>query len=652
MNKGFIRRTIGGWSLEAKCLLLLGLSLVISIFLAFFVVQAVATRLVVEATRQAARDFAKSFLFGEHVEAFSQNDANRALALQALRKDMLDTDISFELLRLEDRLEFEDLGGSTPKSDIDLKSLRKIAEAIALAESKKQVEKTTEPPLPFPPIGSMENQEAIPKDASSIPASGGATASPLKIPDAVLSPFGPRQSDLFFQEYGPERDFYYYYHPVPFNSGCLDCHPMRSSSGQAISSQMPFRVLKVKMPYAETRQRAIATYAIMIAVGLAMLALSLFFIHWILHRLVIRPLRYLRDVSDEVSKGNLTLRSEIDTDDEFYELSDAFNRMLRHLTETQVELQKVNTVLDSRVDQLAQVNLKLYEANRLKSDFLASMSHELRTPLNSILGFSDVLQGFDTLTEKQKRYAANIQKSGRLLLEMINDILDLAKVEAGKMDVRATRFDLVILIEGQCEVVRALAIDKNIDLQVEIDSTFPIPSDTKPHLDNNPEKNSHSSTSILMVEQDQAKIQQILTNLVSNAIKFTPQGGIITISVGVVDENLFRITIADTGLGIAEHDHEAIFEKFRQVRSVNESDALTREYSGTGLGLSIVRELCRLLGGEITLQSHLGKGSVFRVTLPIQYTPQKPTAAIDAAVANGFTGQDSNEPTKPRFSYP
>ncbi|MFN9914972.1 MAG: sensor histidine kinase, partial [Pirellulaceae bacterium] len=212
----------------------------------------------------------------------------------------------------------------------------------------------------------------------------------------------------------------------------------------------------------------------MLAVGLATLALSLFFIHWILHGLVIRPLKHLRDISDEVSKGNLSLRSEIDTADDFNDLSDAFNRMLRHLTDTQVEVQKVNTELDKRVDQLAQLNLQLYEANRLKSDFLANMSHELRTPLNSILGFSDVLQGFDTLTEKQKRYAGNIQKSGRLLLEMINDILDLAKVEAGKMEVRASTFDLFPLVEGQCDVVRPFAEDKNIDLQ--IDWRLPLPA--------------------------------------------------------------------------------------------------------------------------------------------------------------------------------
>jgi two-component system, NarL family, sensor histidine kinase BarA len=671
MAKGFIRKMVGGWSLESKCLLLLGLALVTSIFLAFFVNQAVATRLVVEMTHTRARDFSKLFLYDLHVE--SQLVAGTQLGtttrssqvavektsksvIRELRKDMLDpAALSFQLLRLSDNDEFEDLGGQLAKSPIDLVRLQRIEAAMEKYRIGKLNEQPKSPPTPAPPnsIDALSpSQDKPPASDNSSPfSSDKANAEPITPPPIDFSLVGPNQSDLFFQEYGPVGEFYYYYHPVSFNSSCLICHASRSLASASEGESMPFRVLRVKMPYAETRNWTIWSYSIMTAVGLATLALSLFFIHWILNRLVIRPLRYLRDVSDEVSRGNLALRSEIDTDDEFYELSDAFNRMLRHLTETQVELQKVNTVLDSRVDQLAQVNLQLYEANRLKSDFLASMSHELRTPLNSILGFSDVLQGFDTLTEKQKRYAANIQKSGRLLLEMINDILDLAKVEAGKMEVRTSRFDLVHLVEGQCEVVRTLAEDKNIDLQIELElgSTTQPPSLVK--LERDPDDSVSSEQATLLVEQDQAKIQQILTNLISNAIKFTPQGGIITVAVGELDESNVRITVADTGVGIAEHDHESIFEKFRQVRTTHDGDALTREYSGTGLGLSIVRELCRLLGGEITLQSQLGKGSTFRVTLPKRYEATNATADAPSSPSTSVSESNSVTP-KQRFSYP
>jgi two-component system sensor histidine kinase BarA len=625
MSQGFLRKIIGGWRLERKFLLLLGLALVTSILLAFFAVQAVAARLVVETARRTARDVAKSYIFGEHVEAVlafspATTDSNRVAVLRELRKDMLSTDFSFELFRLGDQIEFDDLGGRVPTSPIDRELLQKIESAMLQA-------KTLE-----------DSQVAIDQPA----------AAEEDLEATLTSLTGPKPSDLFFQEYGPVGDFYYYYYPIAFKRSCLDCHaPRVIGDAASLEAFIPFRVLRVKMPYTETRLWTIWSYSIMLAVGLATLALSLFFIHWILHGLVIRPLKHLRDISDEVSKGNLSLRSEIDTADEFNDLSDAFNRMLRHLTDTQVEVQKVNTELDKRVDQLAQLNLQLYEANRLKSDFLANMSHELRTPLNSILGFSDVLQGFDTLTEKQKRYAGNIQKSGRLLLEMINDILDLAKVEAGKMEVRASTFDLFPLVEGQCDVVRPFAEDKNIDLQ--IDWRFPLAAAALPEeaAGVDPTIATSSPLPALIVEQDQAKIQQILTNLLSNAIKFTPQGGIITVSVSPGEEGFFSLTVTDTGVGIAEHDHEAIFEKFRQVHTNANSDGLTREYSGTGLGLSIVRELCRLLGGEISLHSQLGKGSSFTVSLPRRY--QRP---LDAG-STEFPPPAAASPSVPgRFSYP
>ncbi len=624
MNRGFLRKTIGGWRLESKCLLLLGLALVASILLAFTVVQAVATRLVLETTRQTAREVAKSYLFGEHAEVYaelasiSNNKKSNVSALRELRKEMLASEIDFELLRFDDGREYEDLAGTVANSQVNLEQLQKILEALKNFKSEH------------------DDESAVPTEGSPL--------TPLET--SLPSLTGPRPSDQLFQEYGPVGNFYYYYHPVAFKTSCLYCHaPKLDTPNLSGASEMPFRVLRVKMPYAETRLWKIWSYSILIAVGLGTLALSLFFIHWILYRLVIRPLHHLRQVSDDVSKGNFELRSEIDSEDEFQDLSDAFNRMLRHFIETQNKVNDVNKELDKRVDQLAQLNLQLYEANRLKSDFLANMSHELRTPLNSILGFSEVLQGFDTLSDKQKRYAGNIQKSGRLLLEMINDILDLAKVEAGKMEVRPTRFDLVPLVEGQCDVVRALADDKNIDLRIELEFDE---STLQPQTTNGSDDSNNDLLMKLPVTSDQAKIQQILTNLLSNAIKFTPQGGMITVKIGLVDEQFFQINVTDTGVGIAEQDHEAIFEKFRQVHVNQENDSLTREYSGTGLGLSIVRELCRLLGGEISLRSQLGKGSTFLVVLPRHYENSLNTVAENSS---GKEGTDRGS-TPVRFSYP
>jgi PAS domain S-box-containing protein len=232
-------------------------------------------------------------------------------------------------------------------------------------------------------------------------------------------------------------------------------------------------------------------------------------------------------------------------------------------------------------------------ANRAKSTFLANMSHELRTPLNSIIGFSDVLESIASLDDKQKRYVQNIQKSGRVLLDMINDILDLAKIESGKMEVRPTDFRIENLIVAQCDMARPLTERKSIDLDTDVAPDLP------------------------ELYQDQGKVQQILNNLLSNAIKFTPEGGRIVVSAHRNDHGELMMTVADTGVGIAEEDQTAIFEKFRQGRTaLAGGDAMTREYSGTGLGLSIVKELCKLLGGTITLESQLGRGSTFTVRLP------------------------------------
>ena len=311
-----------------------------------------------------------------------------------------------------------------------------------------------------------------------------------------------------------------------------------------------------------------------------------------------------------------TLRANIQTRDEFEELAASFNRMLRHLVDAQTELRKVNKDADAKVDQLAQANMQLHEMNRVKSDFLASMSHELRTPLNSIIGFADVLKETDNLTDKQKRYAANIGGSGRSLLEMINDILDLAKAESGKMEVRLTEFQIDAVVTSQCDLVRALSEEKNIDLTAQVERDLP------------------------PLYQDQGKLQQILINLLSNAIKFTPEGGRIMVSASRDQMRHLVLTVADTGVGIAEEERRVVFEKFRQGTRTVGSDHLTREFSGSGLGLSIVKELSKLLGGEVYFESELGKGSTFHVRVPWTLADQP---KLDASIQ-----QRLDEVTKPR----
>ena len=652
---GKLRPIRASRSLERKCLVYFSLALLSSVFLAFWCVQMVAESLVRATTQQAARDFANTSVGWRHLTAVSLGGTRRdrimtgnafgepvgQRELLMLRKYMLNQQYQSQILMLENDAGFDLPNAALPASDDE----RQI-----LAELERRYRER---------LGRIETV----LDKSSEPAS---TPIEAETKERWLDP----NADPIFIERGPTEGYYLYYHPVFFNEpACLDCHgklpeeapapptilspgnamkgnlestakpvdnqgasanplpgealpnltgvnavqPLLSEGGMiqggdranavvpenplklSLNEQSPFRVVRVMIPYASTQVASTWTLSVMIAMGMMTVAVTLLVLHWILRLLVIRPLSYLHDISEEISRGNSTLRADINTDDEFHELGEAFNRMLRHLTETQDQLKNLNQALDSKVDQLAQMNLHLYEANRLKSDFLANMSHELRTPLNSIIGFSEVLQSFDSLNDRQKRYAANIQRSGKTLLEMINDILDLAKVEAGKMQVRPVEFTVANLVHAQCDAVRGLADDKNIDMQVEV-----IPG-------------------LGEVWQDQTKIQQILTNLLSNAIKFTPEGGLITVSAGGVDGDRFYLSVADTGVGIAEEDLQVIFEKFRQSRTVVQGDGLTREYSGTGLGLSIVRELCKLLGGEIRLSSQLGRGSIFQVVLPKRF---------------------------------
>ncbi len=608
MANRFLKSLLGSWSLERKCLLFLGLALLASLLLAFYAVQVLASQLVMETTRRSARDYANAVIAWKHITTFNpiadnqslgklsseparaQSNEDRAKILELLRPFMLPSRYEYEILRIDDLLEHESLSAPFAKgTDRELVNRvhARLAELDSIAEEAKRTQEKMGTGSPDTP-NSMNPL---------------ANANPTKAWPPVTRPYA--------YEEARSSDSVYYYHPISFDKTCLrECHAALPTSAAVPTTPSldPFRVIKVKMPYSETALWSMWTYSILTSIAICTLALSLFFIHWVLKRLVIRPLSYMKHVSEEITRGDTKLRFSLDTDDEFHELSESFNRMLRHMTETQEQLQLVNSEKDLRVDDLARVNLQLFEANRLKGEFLANMSHELRTPLNSILGFSEVLQGFESLTDKQRRYASNIQNSGRLLLDMINDILDLAKVEAGKMEVRPTEFCILSVIHAQCEIVMKMAEDKNIDLRVD------------------------SSQSEMRIRQDQGKVQQILTNLLSNAIKFTPEGGLVTVFCEWQNTDELLLSVSDTGVGVAASDYEIIFEKFRQAKGVTGNDGLTREHSGTGLGLSIVRELCRLLGGDISLSSQLGCGSTFRVVLPGVYRDPNSTESPNIAI--------------------
>ncbi len=216
---------------------------------------------------------------------------------------------------------------------------------------------------------------------------------------------------------------YQHYQPIFAGRTCADCHNTYYNLDPALEEGALMAVIRVHFDEDETIDAQSKNRAIMIAAAFVTAFLSMIALYIIVRFVIVKPLKHLRDVSNAVRQGDVDQRAHIKTGDEFEELGAAFNRMVRQLLSQQDELRNVNTALDAKLDELAEANLRLFEMNRLKSDFLSTVSHELRTPLNSILGFSEVLSTTKALNEKQRRFAANIQKSGRMLLDMINDIL-------------------------------------------------------------------------------------------------------------------------------------------------------------------------------------------------------------------------------------
>jgi PAS domain S-box-containing protein len=258
------------------------------------------------------------------------------------------------------------------------------------------------------------------------------------------------------------------------------------------------------------------------------------------------------------------------------------------LSEDVTERLQYQDKIEVKNQELEQRNSEVVRANHLKSQFLASMSHELRTPLNAILGFSELLldQSAGPLVEKQKRWVDFIQTGGRHLLQLINDILDLSKIEAGQVEINAESFPVEVATPEVLSTIRPLLLAKKISLSSKID----------------PE---------LMVFADRLRFKQILYNLLSNAVKFSPVEGQIAIEAAQ-DGSMVRFAICDNGIGIAPQHQQVIFEEFHQVES---RDGVPKE--GTGLGLAITRRLVEQQGGEISVESELGKGARFVLTLPL-----------------------------------
>ena len=290
------------------------------------------------------------------------------------------------------------------------------------------------------------------------------------------------------------------------------------------------------------------------------------------------PIQAIRAGAAQFANRKLDQRIEVRTGDELEALAAEFNNMAEELQESYASLERK---VEERTHELE-------VANKHKSEFLANMSHELRTPLNAIIGFSEVLQErmFGEMNEKQSEYIGDIHGSGRHLLSLINDILDLSKIEAGRMELDLAKFHVPSAIDNALTLMRERASRHFITLSSALDERLG------------------------EITADERKFKQILLNLLSNAVKFTPEGGKINVRARRLDGNV-EIAVSDTGIGIAREDHAAVFEEFRQV-----GNDYTKKSEGTGLGLALTRKFVELHGGGIRLESELGKGSTFTFTVP------------------------------------
>src|SRR5437870_278973 len=306
-----------------------------------------------------------------------------------------------------------------------------------------------------------------------------------------------------------------------------------------------------------------------VVIGFALGAIGLALIlGYIISWSVITPVRHVDARLHEIAAGDFSRHVAVSNRDELGTLAANVNRMN---------------------DELGRLYQQLEAANRHKSEFLASMSHELRTPLNAIIGFSEVLHDrmFGELNDKQAEYLRDIIESGHHLLSLINDILDLSKIEAGRMELESADFDLPQAIENALMLVRERASRGGIVLHQAID------------------------TRLGQIRADERKVKQVLLNLLSNALKFTPEGGRIDVCAGLAD-GVAEVSVADTGVGIAPEDQEAVFEEFRQVGGSE------KKAEGTGLGLTLCRKFVELHGGRISVKSQVGHGSTFTFTLPVR----------------------------------
>lgn len=375
----------------------------------------------------------------------------------------------------------------------------------------------------------------------------------------------------------------------------------------------PTRVLVLERQGDDTAVLLIVNTVYLLSAGLVVFVLALALFYFVTHRLVLSPVKALRETAEGVRQGDLSIRSSIRTGDDFEELARTFNQMLSVLEAAQEHQKSVNRALDLKLHELSEANSALFESNRVKAEFLANVSHELRTPLNAIIGFAELLLEIaerersegppNPEIDKRARYQKTIASAARDLLQLIESLLEMAKIEAGRVEIRIESVQIEETCRGLIALLQPIADERRVRLVLDIERDLPA------------------------LWTDPKKLHQILFNLLANAVKFAeppPDGGQATVILRASrmlaessdQPERIRFSVRDTGPGIPEDQLDRIFEKFHQVDA-----GPARRHQGTGLGLAICRELTSLLQGELTVESTLGEGSTFSLILPVRPDP-------------------------------
>jgi signal transduction histidine kinase len=395
---------------------------------------------------------------------------------------------------------------------------------------------------------------------------------------------------------------------MSIESNCLECHGEPAGEPDVLGyPKEGWKIgdlagaVSIVMPIDIYQENTKANVTQEVAFFFVLTLLFILLMYYTTAKLVTNPLQRFKKNIAQIKEGDLGIHFEnLDAVGEIKELVEHFNDMavqlnnlytgLENIVEQRTEdLAKANGILESQRIQLEEVNRRLQEDNQYKSDFMAMMSHELRTPLTSIVAFAEVLEkNRNPRADKELRMVQEIKSNSQILLDMITNILEMARLEAGRIELLIEPLDLVDLINAVDGVVQPLAEKKKINYASSVERDVPL------------------------IKADKERLRQVVANLVSNAIKFTPEGGEIKAWVIYDKEhNEVIINVKDNGIGIRKEDQAYIFEKFVQSDS-----SPNRQYNGSGLGLALAKEFSELHGGWIKVQSELNKGSLFTVVIP------------------------------------